>query len=525
MGRLTYEFQDTQRRLTEDEKLYRLTSNAVVCTSLYPEHLAMTRVMGSCYTNISVAETTTLRAAAGVVNQYPKVAVLNFANAVTPGGGAAYGEDSQEASLCRCTNLYPCLIKNENLLHFYQYNDEQAPYYSSRIIYSENIAVIKKENGRPMERGFFVDVITCAAPNVHDHRANLKKKKLEKLLEERIRNILMAAESHGIQALVLGAFGCGAFGNSADMVAGIFHRLLTDGEFSHSFREVVFAIAVKEPSDRKNLSAFCQCFGSAADSPLWGKKVAVYGDSISTYAGYNPHPCKVYYDRERAGRAGIFSVESTWWMIVLKHFGAQLLVNNSWSGSKVYGEDMAAGSSEWRTKHLHRERELPDVILVAMGLNDFGYGVYPGEGYFQTAYEKMLWLLKGRYPQAQIYCATIPSGILRGQNMFPEYLYGHAFADYNQVIRNSAKKYNCGLVDLAAMGVTYDSVDGTHPNALGMQQLAEGWILGISESKKEVNRQKRKINWTKIWIAVLVGVEGVILVILIILILSFSGKI
>ena len=95
MGRMAYEFQDTQRKLMENEKLYRLTANAILCTALYPEHLSVTRVMGSCYTNISVAETTTLRAAARLSQQYPKVAVLNFANAVTPGGGVAYGEDSQ----------------------------------------------------------------------------------------------------------------------------------------------------------------------------------------------------------------------------------------------------------------------------------------------------------------------------------------------------------------------------------------------------------------------------------------------
>lgn len=36
MGRMVYEFQDTQRQLIEKEKLYRLTSNAIMCTALYP---------------------------------------------------------------------------------------------------------------------------------------------------------------------------------------------------------------------------------------------------------------------------------------------------------------------------------------------------------------------------------------------------------------------------------------------------------------------------------------------------------
>lgn len=518
MGRMAYEFQDTQRKLMENEKLYRLTANAILCTALYPEYLSVTRVMGSCYTNISVAETTTLRAAARLSQQYPKVAVLNFANAVTPGGGVAYGDDSQEASLCRCSNLYPCLTKNENFVHFYQYNDGQAPYYSSRIIYSENIAVIKKENGRPLERYFQVDVITCAAPNVRDERAGLKKKKLQKLLEERIRNILMAAELHGVQALVLGAFGCGSFGNEPEMVAEIFQKLLVQGEFAYSFREVVFAIAVKNGRDQRNLQAFREQFGSLADTPLWGKKVSVYGDSISTYMGYHPEPCKVYYDRERAGKAGIFSADATWWAIVLKHFGAQLLMNNSWSGCKVYGDDIAAGSSEWRTRNLHRDSELPDIILIYMGMNDYGYGIYPMD--FQIAYERMLWTMKGRYPKAQLYCATLGCGVLDGQNMFLEYLNGNAFEDYNQAIRTAAQKYRCHLVDLAAMGVAYDSVDGTHPNAMGMQQLAEGWIRGIEEEKKKTTHRKKKRSWTQWLIPVLLGVEAVIVMVLIVLILK-----
>lgn len=525
MGRMVYEFQDTQRQLIEKEKLYRLTSNAIMCTALYPEHLSVTRVMGSCYTNISVAETTTLRAAERLSQQYPKIAVLNFANAVTPGGGAAYGEESQEAGLCRCTNLYPCLTKNENFIHFYQYNDGLAPYYSSRIIYSENITVIKRENGRPLERYFPVDVITCAAPNVRDQRAKLKKKKLKKLLEERIRNILMAAELHGVQALVLGAFGCGTFGNSPDMVAEIFQKLLVQGEFAYSFREVVFAIAVNGSRDQRNLQAFREQFGSMADTPLWGKKLSVYGDSISTYMGYNPQPCKVYYDRERAGRAGIFSADSTWWAVVLKHFGAQLLMNNSWSGSKVYGDDMSAGSSEWRTRNLHRDGELPDIILIYMGVNDYGYGIYPGEGYFQSAYERMLWTLKGRYPRAKIYCATLACGAMNGQKTFPAYLNGNAFEDYNQAIRIAAQKYRCRLVDLAAMGITYESVDGTHPNAMGMQQLAEGWIRGIEEAgKKKTTQKKKKRSWPQILVPVLLGIEAVIIIVLIMLIFNFVGK-
>lgn len=210
-------------------------------------------------------------------------------------------------------------------------------------------------------------------------------------------------------------------------------------------------------------------------------------------------------------------MDSTWWMIVLRHFGAQILCNNSWSGSKVYGNSMSSGNSDWRTKNLHKNGELPDAILVYMGVNDFGNGVFTGEGYFRSAYAEMLWNLKCRYPKAEIYCATISTGMINGENMFPEVLYGNALQDYNRDIRICARKYGVHLIDLAAMGVSYESVDGCHPNALGMQQLADGWIRGITGKIPE--KRQKKTEKRELWIRILLGIEGIILIFLIALLI------
>lgn len=518
MESLAYVFEDTQKRLLEDRRLYDLTSRAVMCTLLYAENITDTRVFGNYYTNIQVTNNTVLNEAERLSRIYPKVAVLNFANAVTPGGGSSYGEMSQESSLCRCSNLFPCLSKADNLVHFYQYNNERSPYYSNRIIYSENITVFKEENGYVKRQydWFPIDVITCSAPNLRVRDRRIKRKKLEKILTERIRNILLSAQIHGVQALVLGAFGCGGFRNSPELVADIFEKLLVEGEFQSAFREVIFAIKVDNLGDKENFEIFTRKFNGEIPNPLWGKKVSIYGDSLSTYYGYNPPECKVYYTPKYAERNGIFSVDSTWWMIVLNQLGARLLTNHSWSGSKVYGNIDSSGSSEWRTKCLHQNGEIPDAILVSLGMNDFGNGIPVGKGYFQTAYEKMLWLLRCRYPDAEIYCATICPAAVNGRRAFPKRVKGNSLESYNAAIRKCAAAYGCRLIDLRKMNVMYETMDGCHPNVQGMYQLAIGWIQGLLTNSVSV--EKKQGNLENKLIVVLIFLVIVLLVLLLILI-------
>lgn len=531
MNTLVSVFQDTQRRLWEDERLYRLTSQAVMCTMVFPENISITRVRGVEQSILSVSEKGTLEAAKELAGRYPKVAVLNFANAVNPGGGVVFGAESQEESICRCSNLYPCLTKPEVMSAFYDYNNQRSPFYSDRIVYSENITVFKTDGAVPSytEQWFQTDVISCPAPNMNDVRFSTGLKKYKSILKNRIRNILTVAELHGVQALVLGAFGCGVFSNPPEVVAGLFYELLVEGEFQYAFREVVFAIKAYRIQDRKVSGIFREVLLGTAKNPFAGCKMAVFGDSISTYAGYNPPYCRVFYDENHCIQAGLYSVEDTWWMRVIRHFDAQLLVNNSSSGCLVSGNDPLAGCGDLRSKKLHSDEGLPDAILIYMGINDFGQGVPPRapardkreftDRYFREAYARMLWQLRGRYPRAELYCATlVPAGI-HGQDTFPYELCGYHLDVYNQIIRECARRYGCVLVDLRNQGLCYDSMDGTHPTAEGMRQLAEGWIQALeeeyglqSEPDKAGERQKRDIL---LW--VLYGIAGFLVVIIILL--------
>merc|ERR1712046_182037 len=65
-----------------------------------------------------------------------------------------------------------------------------------------------------------------------------------RLAYQKARSILQVAEANQHDALVLGAFGCGAFGNDPEVIADIFQQLLND-EFT-SFKVVVFAVVFSE---------------------------------------------------------------------------------------------------------------------------------------------------------------------------------------------------------------------------------------------------------------------------------------
>ena len=187
-NRLVTIFQDTQKLLWENEQIFHLTASAVMCTRVFPENFETSRVMRNYPTIISVMDEMPFAAARRLVKLYQRVAVLNFANEVNPGGGVVYGADAQEESLCRCRNLYPCLTKPEIFEDFYHYNNQMDYFYSDRIIYSENVTVFKTETKYPeyTDEWFQVDVITCPAPNLNGITVP-DYGKLEKVLNSRIK--------------------------------------------------------------------------------------------------------------------------------------------------------------------------------------------------------------------------------------------------------------------------------------------------------------------------------------------------
>lgn len=222
--------------------------------------------------------------------------------------------------------------------------------------------------------------------------------------------------------------------------------------------------------------------------------ISVLGDSISTLAGYQPEGYRVFYQRETCMAAGIQNIQDTWWGQVISYLGGTLLVNNSWSGSRVCDpqERFPAGCSDERTGSLHCGNMMPDVIFVYMGFNDWADGIsIVGMGQFQYSYVRMLEKLRRNYPKAEIFCCTLNTTYASNNLLFRfrEDAGGRSIVEYNEAIQRAAVTAKCKVLDLYRHKIPCDTIDGSHPNAEGMRTLAELMIRELPTMKRKSETQ------------------------------------
>lgn len=232
-----------------------------------------------------------------------------------------------------------------------------------------------------------------------------------------------------------------------------------------------------------------------------GKTLSLLGDSISTFTGYVPAGNSVWYT---GSNNGVSSVSDTWWMKLIKALEMSLLVNNSWSGSRVTTTNGTASSGcHSRCEALGTS---PDVIIVYMGINDFNNGVaigaYDGTGGFPTgtttfreAYAVMLKKILTKYPRAEVWVCTLPYCERTGENTFPEVNGNGVTLDaWNGAIRELAALFGVKVLDAAKCGLTYQNLnlymgdyaagEGLHPNAAGHSLIANNAIRQMDPSVK-----------------------------------------
>ena len=247
-----------------------------------------------------------------------------------------------------------------------------------------------------------------------------------------------------------------------------------------------------------------------------GKNVSVLSHSVSTYAGVSNDTAvnstlgdnDVYYTE---GRHDVYQ-KDTWWQQVIDALGAELLVNNSWSGSCVFMPRKGTASVGYgdRAVNLHNDHtnEMPDVIFVYLGCNDFAYYKDTfgkaadvdyaaliqdnGDGAFsyaepQTtceAYAIMLHKVQNRYPQAEVYCMTSTA---RRETDYTGDSYPDAGqpTEYSAQLQQITSHFGCPVIDLekaiSKEEAVFDKYMGdkrAHPNALGMDQITNA-VLSV----------------------------------------------
>ncbi len=270
-------FNETEAICKTDEKLKDAIKQSSASQRLIleaDEFSAPTREKYSDKAKVVVSKKRSYEAASHYKNY--KTCVHNFASATTPGGGVVKGSSAQEECLCRCSTLYFNLNSPDMWAGFYTpHIMTQDPVHNDDCIYTQGVVVIKTDTASPVlmkeEDWYSVNVITCAAPNLRQMPSNsmntcdgIKKVKmldedLQALHEKRLTRIMDIALAEGNEAIILGAFGCGAFENNPEVVAKATKNVIE--KYLYSFKAIEFAVYCS-PRDESNYEIFNRMFGN-----------------------------------------------------------------------------------------------------------------------------------------------------------------------------------------------------------------------------------------------------------------------
>jgi uncharacterized protein (TIGR02452 family) len=278
-SKLALIFNDTQKHYDTNERLRSAVEHAQAEAQIYlPDEPVQLPAISDAASapKLTISGRRTFEAAKQLLEENPAahVAVLNFASATNPGGGVLHGSSAQEESLCRCSTLYPTLDQRRFWDAYYHPHRAAGDVrYTDACIYTPDVVVFKSDDDYPEllpeSEWFEVDVVTCAAPNLWhsfsrarnplaDTAQTVDDEELYRIHVSRGRRICEVAAAHGVDTLVLGAFGCGAFRNNPQVVARAYRAVLE--EMGPYFERVEFAIFCMPGRESENYRAFRDVF-------------------------------------------------------------------------------------------------------------------------------------------------------------------------------------------------------------------------------------------------------------------------
>jgi uncharacterized protein (TIGR02452 family) len=156
------------------------------------------------------------------------VCIMNFANRFHHGGGYLSGARAQEEDLCR---VIPELYES---LYTVKY-----PFEATSVIITPPIWIVRDSKDYtffPNRSGYKVSIVSAAAQNLKYEQYD------EKLVIQILENMYCAVKTllPETDTLILGAWGCGAFGNDPEQMAKIMNQI--NLQYGGYFANIVFSI-------------------------------------------------------------------------------------------------------------------------------------------------------------------------------------------------------------------------------------------------------------------------------------------
>ncbi len=150
-----------------------------------------------------------------------RVAILNFTHPTNFGSGWLSGRNAQEASLMRSTGLMHCL---QDQVWYRDPVHTVNPFYDDTVIVSPHVPVFRGHDGDLLDQPWDAHIISAAPVHVRAVRRYMPARIAEVPLTvaRRATRIIEVAASTKANVLVLGAWGCGRFGNNPDVIASAF---------------------------------------------------------------------------------------------------------------------------------------------------------------------------------------------------------------------------------------------------------------------------------------------------------------
>lgn len=200
-------------------------------------------------TQIDVVNEDCLVAAKDLQDKGYNVAVLNMASRRNPGGGVYGGAGAQEENLFRRSNLFVSMYQFAPYAEDYGLKKSEHQYPLDRNwggVYTPKAIVFRgtEAEGYPLlAEPYIMSFIAVPAMNRPELDADgMIIRPLIEPFKNKMRTLFRIGLQHGHDALVLGAWGCGAFRCPPKHVARLFHEVLDEKEFKNKYRQITFAI-------------------------------------------------------------------------------------------------------------------------------------------------------------------------------------------------------------------------------------------------------------------------------------------